>query len=338
MSASIKEVAERAGVSTGTVSHVLNGNSTAARISLATQERIRQAAKELDYRPNRLARSLGRRKTDTIGLLISGLRNPFFVDMLETAQTLALESGYDVFLDSGPSYHGTYLTHGKVKQHWPLDGALVWATPTQTGHDFLGSQADSIPLVYMGAQRMDDTDWVSFDYAQGGYAMAEHLYAKGYRSVAYVSPYAFGIDRPDDARHAAFQQTWREFGQDVPLLLTEFEEESRTGGLIIGAKIAALPATSRPDALFCHNDMIAIGVYCALRRAGLRVPEDIAVAGFDGTEDSQFLEIPLTTVRISGEALSRKALEILTNHLRDDTLLSRQQVILPTELIQGQST
>jgi len=333
---SIREVAAKAGVSPGTVSHVLNGNE-AARIALTTQERVRQAARDLGYRPNRIARSLGRRRTDTIGLLISGLKNPFFVEVLETAESLAVDAGYEVLLDTAPSVHGTFQTHGKIHSSWPVDGALVWAAGFQNAHNFLGSQAESIPIVYIGSVRDDDTDWVSFDYHHGGRSAAEHLLSQGYRRPAYVSPYAFGEDRHEEPRSVGFKEVCRAAGLETRVLLTN-EQETRAAGLRAGTEIAAMPASERPDAVFCHNDPLAIGVYCGLRRAGLRVPEDVAVIGFDGVEDSQYLEIPLTTVRTSGEVLCRRALEILSRRLAGDTSSPPQQVVLPTELLVGGTT
>jgi len=333
---SIREVAAKAGVSPGTVSHVLNGNE-AARIALTTQERVRQAARDLGYRPNRIARSLGRRKTDTIGLLISGLKNPFFVELLETAESLAVEAGYEVLLDSAPSVHGTFKSHGKISSSWPVDGALVWAAAFQDAHDFLGSQADTLPIVYIGSVRADNSDWASFNYTQGGRSAAEHLLSRGYRRLAYVSPYAFGEDRHEEPRSVGFKTVCAAAGLTPRLLLTH-EQETRAAGLRAGTEIAMMPASERPDAVFCHNDPLAIGVYCGLRRAGLRVPEDVAVVGFDGVEDSQYLEIPLTTVRTSGEVLCRHALQILSRRLAGDTSSPPQQIVLPTELLVGQST
>ncbi|MBC8104498.1 MAG: LacI family DNA-binding transcriptional regulator [Cytophagales bacterium] len=332
MSVSIRELAEKAGVSPGTVSHVLNGN-TAARIAPATQDRVRRAAEEMGYRPNRMARSLGRRRTDTIGLLISGLKNPFFVEIMETAERLAMNAGYSVQLDSAPSINGTFGGHSKLSG-WPVDGAIMWGIGSENIATYLEQQDSSIPVVYLGAARSGATDWVSFDYFEGGRLAMEHLIGRGRRRIALVSPYAFGEDRHEEPRHAAYMDACRRTGQTPNVLLTD-AEETRQAGLRIAERIAALPAGERPDALFCHNDMIAIGVYCGLLRGGIRVPEDVAVVGFDGVVDGQFLERPLTTIRTSGEDLCRHAFDILSLRLRGDRETPPRQIVLPTELTIG---
>jgi DNA-binding LacI/PurR family transcriptional regulator len=314
----------------------LNGNES-ARIARATQERVREAAVALGYRPNRMARSLGRRRTDTIGLLISGLRNPFFVELLETAERLAEEAGYEVLLDSAPSVHGTFMGHGKVVGGWPVDGALIWATAYQHAESFLGQQAESIPVVYLGAERGDGSDWVSFDYYQGGRLAVEHLAGRGYKRIAYVTPYAFGIDRHDEPRNAAYNDVCAAAGLPTTQILTR-EEETRAAGLRAGQQVAAMPAGERPDALFCHNDMLAVGVYCGLRRSGLRVPDDVAVVGFDGVEETQYLDIPLTTVRTSGETLCRRALDALSRRMAGDAETPPLRAVLPAELVLGASS
>jgi LacI family transcriptional regulator len=314
---------------------VLNGNKS-ARIAPATQERVRRAAAEMGYRPNRLARGLGKGRTDTIGLLISGLRNPFFVDIMENAEALALEAGYQVLLDAAPSVHGTYQGHGKILG-WPVDGVLMWAAHYQNLAMYLGPQAQNLPVVYLGSRRDDQTDWVTFDLYEGGRQVTEHLASRGYRRIAYVSPYAFGEDRHEEPRHQAYKGVCAAAGLKPEFVLLG-EEETRAAGKQAGLEIAARPAASRPDAVFCHNDVIAMGVYCGLRRAGLRVPDDVAVVGFDGVDEAQYLEVSLTTVRTPADILCRRALEVLSRRLAGDRETPPRQVIVPTELVVGGSS
>jgi LacI family transcriptional regulator len=151
MAVSLKQVAERAGVSGATVSRVLNGKEL-DRIPLETRQRIMRIAQELDYRPNRFARSLRDGRTSTVGLMVSGLSNPFFVEVLEAAERRLIETGYQVVQDVAPSVRGTYEHHGKL-QDWPVDGVIMWAHPYQTLATFLGSRAHGVPVVYMGFER-----------------------------------------------------------------------------------------------------------------------------------------------------------------------------------------
>ena len=332
---SIREVAARAGVSTGTVSHVLN-NNVAARIAEATQDRVRTVARELGYRPNRYARSLGRRKTDTIGLLISGLRNPFFVELLENAEHAALSAGYSVLLDTAPSVQGTYKVHAPLRSALPVDGALVWSWNTQSASEFLGAQAESLPLVYVGAPRADDSDWVSFDYAHGGRMAAEHLIARGYRRIAYIAPYDYRAEKTDE-RFDGCADVCGAAGIALTLLVTG-GEETRRAGLRVAEKLAAMSHDSRPDAVFCHNDVVAIGVYNGLIRAGLRVPEDVAVLGFDGIEEGRELPQVLSTVRTDTAELARVAIALLRKRLQENTPGSPESVVLVPTLTVGETT
>lgn len=333
---SIREVAARAGVSTGTVSHVLN-NNTAARIAAATQDRVRSVAREMGYRPNRYARSLGRRKTDTIGLLISGLRNPFFVELLENAEYAALSAGYSVLLDTAPSVQGTYKVHAPLRSALPVDGVLVWSWNTQIASEFLGAQADSLPLVYIGSQRSDVSDWVTFDYEHGGRIAATHLIERGYRHIVYIAPYDYDRREKHEPRFQGCQSVCDAAGVSLSLLATQ-GEETRRAGLRIAEQLAAMEKGSRPDAVLCHNDVLAIGVYNGLIRAGLRVPTDIAVIGFDGIEEGDELPQSLSTIRTDTAELSRAAIALLHRRIEENTVGVPEHIIILPTLTVGRTT
>jgi DNA-binding LacI/PurR family transcriptional regulator len=337
MAVSIRDVAAKAGVSVGTVSHVLNGN-IAARIAPDTQERVRHIARELGYRPNRVARSLGRRRTDTLGLLVGGLRNPFFVEILETVETMARAVGYHVLLEAAPSLHGTFGGYVTPPDYWPVDGVLMWATFDVGLTDVLGMPYRDTPVVYLGNARSETSDWVAFHYEQGGQLAAERLLSRGCHRIAYISPYAYGIDRHDEPRHRGFKRTCQSAGITPQLLLTG-EEETRAVGVRMGLEIAALPKSERPDGVFCHNDTIAIGVCAGLRRAGLSLPDDIAVIGFDGIEEGLYLETPLTTVALPIADLCQQGLHRLIQKLNDSRenqgAMSAEGVLLSPSLREG---
>lgn len=333
---SIRDVATKVGVSIGTVSHVLNGN-TKARISKETQERIRVAAEELGYRPNPLARSLWRGKTDTIGLLISGFRNPFFVDVVESAESAVLASGYKVQPAFAPSTHGTFGEHADVF-NWPVDGVIMWAATDQTLETYMGPSAAVTPVVYIGTIRTDDTDWIGFDSYGGGRLLTEHLVNRGYKKIAYAYP-AEWEPGSEDGRFLAYMDVCREHELATQTLFTPNRDETSTAGLQLGEAIARMHPNSRPDAVFCHNDSIAIGVYSGLVRSGLSVPEDVAVAGFDGIEFGQCLPKPLTTIRIPGDRIAEQAMRVLNARMKDPSSRDHPvHMILPTELWVGGTT
>lgn len=334
MAVSISDVAQRAGVSQGTVSHVMNGNARAG-IAIATQERVRKAAMELGYQPNRMARMLGRGRTDTLGLFISQLHNPFFIQIMEAAERLALESGYHVLIDAAPTDRD--LAHHKARlRGWPMDGVLMHAEPHQSIATYLGAQAENLPVVYMGGQpRQDLSDTVFFDVHDGARTAMQYLIERGYRKIAYVFPYQWIIDKAREPRYRAYLEVCGEVGIEPRLIRMEKQEESRHAGLLAGMTIAEIPVTDRPDALLCFNDVVAEGVLFGLRRKGLRVPEDMAIVGFDGREDSQALDVPLTTVRMDVEELCREALQALLRRIKEGQSASPQIVKISTRLLIG---
>jgi DNA-binding LacI/PurR family transcriptional regulator len=351
MAVSIRDVAEKANVSVGTVSKVLN--DVPSRIPQSTRDHIRQVAAALGYSPNRLARSLGRRKSDTVGLMISGLRNPFFVDLAETAEELLLDAGYQVFLDAAPSQKGTYRQHGKLRG-WPVDGVLMWASADESAADYLGPAAADMPVVYLGFLRPDDPEScvVAYDLYDGARQMAEHLVARGHGErgagiccVVPVTPQE-AAERPESlwrhARPRAFRDVCAAHGAPLEFISLPDFQETREAGYAVGREIAARPAAERPGAVFCHNDVVAVGLYRALRRAGLRVPEDIAVAGFDHTREGDYLDDPLTTVATPGGPVCRAAVGLLLRRLAasstDAIPAGERQVLLPASLVVGGTT
>lgn len=341
MPVSIRDVATRANVSVGTVSKALN--DAPSRIPAATREHIRRVAAEIGYQPNRLARSLGRRRTDTIGLMISGLRNPFFVELAEAAEALLLDAGYQVLLDAAPSRHGTYVRHAKLRG-WPVDGVLMWAATSEHLSDYLGAAGADLPVVYLGYLRPDDpaSDAVAYDLYDGGRRMTEHLIDRGHGArgagLLHIAPSDDAHERGND-RARAFLDVCAARGVPARVIGLPDFEETREAGYALGERVAALPAAERPGGVFCHNDVVAVGFYRAVRRAGLRVPEDIAVAGFDANPEARYLDHPLTTVATPPPPLCRAAVGLLLERISGVVPRGEgRQILLPVTLEIGGTT
>ena len=333
MAISLKQVAQRAGVSDCTASKVLS--SVQSRISPDTRERVLQAAHEMGYVPNRIARSLGRGRTETLGLMISGQANPFFTKILEALETESARRGYQTIVDSAPSARGTFGGHGKLRG-WPVDGALMWSNGPDRISDYLGASAAETPVVYLGGSSIPAEDVVSFDGCEGVRQAITHLLAAGRRRIAYVAPYP-NYPPYHDARYTAYTEACREAGIRVQFLETSGHEETRAAGLTVGTELAECPASARPDALLCHNDILAVGINCGLRRAGVRVPDEIAVVGQEGIDEGQFLVEPLTTVSFPVQPFAEAALRLLLRRIQGDDSLP-EQVVIPTTLLVGKTT
>lgn len=333
----LKELAEKAGVSPGTVSHVLNANSK-ARIAPETRDRVLRLSVEMGYHPNHLAASLGRGRSNTLGLLISGLRNPFFVTVLEEAEALAAAAGYQILTESAPSHGGTYSTHQRLPGY-PLDGCLAWANEDQTVDEFLGRRAAVTPIVYLGYPRNDLSDWVAFDLAEAGRLAARALIASGARRFAFLTPYKEAKVR-QETRFLAFEHEIQSSGSLVEIVTTEDEQETRESGRRLAERLAARERSERPDGILAHNDILAIGAYTGLVRAGLKLPRDVRLIGVDGIEEGRYLPEPLTTVRLDAETLVRAAMGILLDRLTSTQLspslsASGRSILVPPIFLPG---
>lgn len=344
MAVSLREVADRAGISRATVSRILNDRGTETRISKATQDRVRRIASEICYRPNRLAQGLSKGRTNIIGLMIPGLHNPFFLNLLETAEIAALQAGYDVLPDSAFPMRSLYKLRGKLSG-WPVDGVLAWLPSDQLISDYIDGPR-GVPAVYMGYERKDGSDFVAVDREVGVRQLMEHMRSRGYRRIAYLYPW---LDlQPTDVRYGVYESVCAEHGQQAERILLEVMEPQsdirlitqaglREAALKTGLDIAQRTARDRPDAIICHNDLVAIGLYHGLIRGGVRVPEEIAVAGFDGIDEGQYLDKPLTTVVSPGTELVKSALLILTDRLDPTQKMDDhpRQIVLPSALRSG---
>jgi DNA-binding LacI/PurR family transcriptional regulator len=348
MAISLREVADRAGLSRATVSRILNDRGEETRISKHTQERVRIIASELGYRPNRLAQSLSKGRSNIVGLMIPGLHNPFFLDLLETAEIAALQAGYDVLPDSAFQMREIYHTRSKLSG-WPVDGVLAWLPADKSVVDYPDGLSTDVPTVYMGYERTDGSDYVAVDRESGIRELMIHLYSSGYKRIAYLFPWM--NLQPVDVRFGVYETLCAEFHREPErIFLEQLDSQGqlplvtqaglREAGLKTGIALALRSKADRPDAVICHNDLVAIGLYHGLMRGGLHIPQDIAVIGFDGIDEGQLLNKPLTTVVSPGADMIKAALQILTDRLDlpKEEQHTPKQVVLPSKLRIGATT
>ena len=336
---SLSDVATRAEVSRGAVSQVINGD-VRGRISEATKTRIFQAMKELGYQPNRLARALSRGKTDTIGLMISGFRNPFYVALLEHTEKRLHEAGYQVLIDSS-SLQETSEMSGKLRG-WNVDGVLIYSSQKDLTL-CLGADARELPVVGMGTSA-GRGDWVVFDIYSGATQAIEYSIKRGYKRIAHVTscPEIQRRENMDGRLAACFDVCQK---AEMPLeIISVAGEDLLADGRRIGLEMAARKPKKRPHVLLCHNDITAIGVIHGLRRGKVRVPEDVAVVGFDGINEGQLMDKPLTTVEMPIEEACERAVALLLKRVNEQskapstTRTRRQKIVIPTRLIVGETT
>ena len=329
----LKTIAERAGVSTATVSNVINGNHH--KVSPETIEKVQKIIEEADYRPSATARSLASRESRIIGVVIPNLpgdenfgSDPYACQMLALLERYVRKQGYYLMLRSV----GQFREMIPVFSGWNVDGAILLGAFREEVEEI--EQRLNIPTVYIDtyAQNLGIVN-VGIDDYKGGFLSARYLLGKGHRRIAFVSP---NINSP-----GVIQERYRGFCAALaekrsPLQPDEiFEAETfPEQGIEIGKKIAfAKPGFTAVAAM---SDTLAMGLMVGLRLSGLNVPQDISVIGFDNIRACRFLSPPLTTIAQNLEEKAEKAGQHLFQMIQTKKKMTVSEV-LDVELIERQS-
>jgi LacI family transcriptional regulator, galactose operon repressor len=325
----IIDVAERAGVSRGTVSRVLAGSP---RVLPATRVRVLEAIEALDYQPSSIARSLRLQRTRTVGLIVTDITNPFYPEVVRGFEDTAQEIGLGVFLCNAaedPRREARYLALLTERR---VDAVVIAAGGLRH------RQADAlrsfrVPVVVVNASSPDPRiPAVLSDSRAGGRMAAQHLIELGHRQLVYVLGPREADETPvrlEGARDA----TRSARGLGVAL------EVVHGDGHLSGGTAAAHAVASRlkpPYALMCHNDMTAIGAMHGLTEAGIRVPDDVSVVGFDDIALTDYTVPPLTTVAQDKYAMGRRAVRLIDRILAGETVSGTER--LPVRLVVRAST
>ncbi|MBA8901712.1 LacI family DNA-binding transcriptional regulator [Phyllobacterium sp. P30BS-XVII] len=308
----IAEVAERAGVSKTTVSHVINH---ADRVSKSLRERVHRAIDELGYAPNPQARSLRTGRTNIIAMLIPDIRNPFYPELVKTAQSELEAIGFDMLIFNTDVPGGRSQDHGREYlsqiSNKRVDGLIVGDFALHGMHDAL--LKIDIPSVFIGHLPNQAVDSVKIDDHGGGYQMGEYLAKKGHRRIAHVTGPSFFKEAMQRAE--GFEQGLHDYG--VPLIEgMRYEGTYLTpSGKDAAQWLLARHAANLPSAVFFGNYLMAAGALAEFYDRGIRVPEDIAVAVFGDQPQLEYIRPKLTRVGNSPAVLARRATEMLIDRL-----------------------
>ena len=325
MSITIKQIAKHVGVSPATASRVLSGRG-AHLISEATRQRVWRAAEELDYHPNLAARSLVTGHTGIVALWMSELFTSFHARVVQLVEEHLHQQGYDTLIWcisrlSGTAWHGV----GRV------DGILVHEGAVYLQKVWKPLQRRGIPLVSMGAYALTDTDHVRIDLYQGATLAIRHLLEAGCRRIAYlVNAESRYVGEP---RRDGYDRVMSAAGLPPEYIIAT--DQSRAESSL--AVRRAVQEHGLPDGIFCHNDEMAIGAYHGLRLLGVHVPDDVAIVGCDGIEDTEYLDVPLTTIRQPLEEMCRLGVEFLQKRIAEPHI-ERQSALLRPALVVRAST
>lgn len=330
MSVTIKDVAKAANVSIASASRAMNGHGS---VSPEVRRRVDEAARELRYIPHLGARSLITRRTQTIGVLLPDLHGEFFSELIRGIDQRARADRMHVLVSS--SHGDTDEAIAAIRaMRGRVDGLLVMS-PHVDASALREHLPPSIPVVLMNtpveAHDAETCDAITVDNYAGSKAMVEHLAARGCKRIALVSGPAVNYDAQQRLRGYRDALAACLPGAEPIIEEGDFSEQS---GYLAGQHLLGLG--ERPDAIFAANDMMAIGCLFALNEAGVQVPDDIALAGFDDIPIARFVTPPLSTVRVRIADLGQHAMAALMQALQGTRGPATQT--LPVELVTREST
>ena len=329
---SIRDVAKRAGVSIATVSRTVNRIPT---VNPELAERVWKAIEEVGYLPNTQARALVSGRSHMLGLIVSEITNPFFPELIQEFESLAVAQGYEVLI--GSTNYDPARTESLMRRllQRNVDGVAIMTFGIE--EDLVQKLVErEFPLVFVDAgPDLPNIQVLKVDYAEGIRQGVQHLAALGHRNIAFISgPLS---QRSPNARREAFLKSMAELGLRVPSEHLVEGNHTMESGIVAMEKLIALETL--PTAVMCSNDMTAIGALHALYRTTHKVPEDISVVGFDDIHLAQFMLPPLTTVQMSCKDLAFAAVESLRAGIEGDhSKARRKEWPIPTRLVVRQST
>lgn len=307
--ATIKDVAQKAGVSVATVSHVINGTRS---VAAATEMRVREAMVELSYEPNVVAQSLRTNTTRAIGILVSDISNPFFASIVRGAEDRAAQAGYSLIVcnsDESPEKEKQYVNF-LVRRR--IDGLLLSPTCQCSAETLLPLQKRNIPFVFVdrsipGVQ----ANSVLSDNLAGAREATQHLISAGHRRIGII----LGIQgtTTSEERLAGYRLALEEAGLPWREEYIQWGGYRTEGGATATRALLALDEI--PSALFSTNNTMTVGVLAEIVRSNLHIPADISLISFDDLEWSEFLSPPLTAVTQYPHELGQRGMQMLLEHL-----------------------
>ncbi|HEY3682192.1 MAG TPA: LacI family DNA-binding transcriptional regulator [Streptosporangiaceae bacterium] len=322
----IKDVAERAGVSIATVSNVVNHPHLVAE---ATRTRVRSAIEELGYVRDESARQLRAGRSRIIALLVLDLGNPFFVDIVRGAEEAAHDHGLNVISCNSGQRVELETSYLSLLAEQRVRGVLLSPVGTPGG-SLAAFRRTGTPYVLVDRKVPEkDASSVSVDDVAGGALAMRHLVDTGHERVAFVNG-------PDILAQCRDRRAGVRTVSGAEVTVLEVDHLDVASGRDAGARLLGI--SPRPTAVFCANDLLALGVLQAMVGAGVRVPSEMAIVGYDDNEFAAAAAVPLTSVRQPARRIGRTAAELLIAETSDDGPRERRAVVFTPELVVRRSS
>lgn len=328
-----RDIAEMAGVSKTTVSFVLNGRTDMA-IPENTRARVLEIARRLDYRPNPLAKALSTGRTHIIALWTQGMYEAYYAQAIRHFRERLKKSGFGTFIiETDEIIDGASSRDSSL---WPADGIIAFESPKCTDAYVEANPGERKPIISTGAYWSDRTDFVGLDLYSGAREAVKHLLDLGHWRVAYLT--LEQTIKAGDARHDAYAGLMRQAGLREEYISISPETPSDHRSCARSSIREYVKASGHPEAIFCFDDETAIGALRGLRDIGLRVPDDVALVGCDGIEETAYHEPPLSTIIMPVEQMCDLAWDFLQRRMEGASIPRQQAILKPSLAIRESST
>ncbi|MDM9382180.1 LacI family DNA-binding transcriptional regulator [Chlorogloeopsis sp. ULAP01] len=331
---SIEDIARRAGVSHTTVSRALRDSPL---ISLKVREEIKQLARDMSYVPNGIAQSLQNQRTNTIGVVVTSIADPFFAEVVEGIEQIARTAGLSVLLSASHRDLEQEIAAINSFERRRVDGILVADSRISKHHTKQIAQI-AVPTVFMNSQTKDQPEMihsVSIDDCLGARLAVEHLISLKHTSIGYLG--VGDHSRSNQQRLEGYRMALSEAGlpQKTDWVAINDEDNKRSSDVATGQQMLSKLVTAGVTAIFCYNDMVAVGALLACQELSISVPQDLSLVGFDGIALSGYVTPPLTTVSQPMLEIGRLAMQMLLDLLEEKSVENR--VLSPILVKRGSS-
>jgi LacI family transcriptional regulator len=328
--ATIGDVARRSGVSKTTVSHALSGKRPVAP---STQSKVLEAVEALSFRPNGVARSLRMKRSHTVALLIPDITNPYYPMLARGLQDAIIDNGYHLFLCNTDARREQEVGLVQDALQRQVDGIAIASFEARTG-DLKDALEGSVPLISIGP-RIDhaNVDVVWTDDARGAAGATRHLLQRGHRAVGMIGGTAGWV--PSEARLSGYLSALNRAGITFDPALLALGDFTRRGGADAMTRLMGL--ATPPTAVFCANDLMALGAMDVARDLGLAIPGDVALVGYDDIEAAALVTPALTTVLNPAYEMGRVGGRLLLERAANGYRGKRRRMIVPHRLIRRES-
>ncbi|HEU5123209.1 MAG TPA: LacI family DNA-binding transcriptional regulator [Verrucomicrobiae bacterium] len=319
------QIARKLGVSRQLVTFALSGYP---QISQESRERILAAAEEMGYRPNPYARALRKGRSGIIGLWIPDQISTHYTHVARELNRLVKAAKHELIVSEV-----SIAKDQQMLSHVPMDGIIVVDAPDQASLYRKTPQALRVPIVSMGVNCIENADAVQIDLLAGTLEVMKHLISSGFRRIAHATFVQKNF--PGAARRMGYVQAMREAKLKPEFIYYPLTEEQRP----ITRKLIQdyIRDNGKPDAIFCHSDDVAIGIYRGLCDMKLRVPDDIALVGCDGIQDTEYLECPLTTLVQPVASMCAAGWQFLVERIEESDTKPQKVVLKPSLVIRDSS-